>query len=52
MEIIWIVAGLVSMYAAIHTAVSGGGGKIIIFAGMTLISFLFALLRHKQRKKS
>lgn len=52
LEIIWIVAGILSVVAGIRFAMTTGGSKIIIFALMALISFLFAWMRHRQRKKS
>jgi membrane associated rhomboid family serine protease len=52
LEIIWIVTGILSVVAAIRFAMTTGGSKIIIFALMALISFLFAWMRHRQRKKS
>jgi len=52
LEIIWIVTGILSVIVAIRFAMTTGGSKIIIFALMALISFLFAWMRHRQRKKS
>jgi membrane associated rhomboid family serine protease len=52
LEIIWIVAGILSVIAGIRFAMTTGGSKIIIFALMAIISFLFAWMRHRQRKKS
>jgi hypothetical protein len=52
LEIIWIVTGILSIGAGIRFALTTGGSKIILFALMALISFLFALMRHRQRKKS
>jgi hypothetical protein len=52
MEIIWIAAGIMCIYAAVRSAISGEGGRMAIFILMTVISFIFALLRHNQRKKS
>jgi hypothetical protein len=52
LEIIWIVAGILSVIAGIRFAMTTGGSKIIIFASMAIISFLFAWMRHRQRKKS
>jgi hypothetical protein len=52
LEIIWIATGTLSVGAAVKTALTSGGNKIFIFALMALISFLFAWLRHKERKKS
>jgi len=52
LEIIWIVTGVVCIAAGIRAAMISNGSKIYIFAAMALISFIFAWLRHKQRKKS
>jgi len=52
LEIIWIATGVFCLAASIRIAVTAGGGRSVIFALMALISFLFAWLRHKQRKKS
>jgi hypothetical protein len=52
MEIIWIATGVLSVAAAIKFAIGSGGDRTIIFALMGVISFIFAWLRHKQRKKS
>ncbi len=52
MEIIWIATGVLCAVASIRFAFGSGGNKIIVFAIMALISFTFAWLRHKQRKKS
>jgi hypothetical protein len=52
MEIIWISTGILSVAAGIRFAFTQGGSKIIIFAVMALVSFLFAWMRHRQRKKS
>jgi hypothetical protein len=52
MEILWIATGVLCFGAGIRIAVTGGGNKIFVFALMSLVSFLFAWLRHKQRKKS
>jgi hypothetical protein len=52
-EIIWIVTGILSIAAGIRNAVtSGSGSKIPIFVLMALVSFIFAIIRHRQRKKS
>jgi len=51
LEIIWWVTGIVSLAVAIRIAATEGGNKIILFILMALVSFLFAWLRHKQRKK-
>ncbi len=52
LEIIWITTGILCIAAVIRIATSTGGSKIYIFALMALVSFVFAWLRHKQRKKS
>lgn len=52
MEIIWIVTGVLCVIAGTRLAFTTGGSKIPIFALMSLICFVFAWLRHKQRKKS
>jgi hypothetical protein len=52
LEIIWIATGVLCMGAGIRFALTTGGNKIFIFAMMSLISFVFAWLRHKQRKNS
>lgn len=52
LEIIWITTGILSVAAGIRYAITDGGNKIVIFALMALISFVFAWFRHKQRKKS
>jgi glucose dehydrogenase len=52
MEIIWVVTGVLCLIAGIRLVFAGGSNKIPIFALMSLICFVFAWLRHKQRKKS
>ena len=52
MEIIWIATGVLSVAAAIKFAIVSEGDRTIIFALMGVVSFIFAWLRHKQRKKS
>jgi hypothetical protein len=51
-EIIWIVTGILCVIAGIRFALTSGGNKIFIFAIMALVSFVFAWLRHNQRKKN
>jgi len=51
-EIIWIATGALCVAACIRFAITNGGSKIYIFALMALISFVFAWMRHQQRKKS
>ncbi|MGC1392562.1 MAG: hypothetical protein WA816_16125 [Bacteroidales bacterium] len=52
LEIIWITTGVLCIIAAIRFAITSGNSKIPVFALMALISFVFAWIRHKQRKKS
>jgi hypothetical protein len=52
LEIIWWATGTVSVLAGIRFAVIEGGIKILLFIAMAIVSFLFAWLRHQQRKKS
>jgi hypothetical protein len=52
LEIIWIATGILSVVAGIRFAITTGGSKVIFFGLMALISFVFAWLRHNQRKKS
>jgi uncharacterized membrane protein YczE len=52
LEIIWIATGILCISAGIRFAITGGSGKIPVFAIMALICFVFAWIRHKQRKKS
>jgi hypothetical protein len=52
MEIIWIVTGALCILAGTRLILTGGSGKIPIFAMMSLICFFFAWIRHRQRKNS
>jgi hypothetical protein len=52
LEIVWIVVGILCIAAGIRYAITAGGTKIIVFAAMALVSFIFALIRHRQRKKN
>jgi len=51
LEIIWIATGVLCIAAGIRYAMAGSGSKIPIFALMAFVSFIFAWLRDKQRKK-
>jgi uncharacterized membrane protein YczE len=51
LEIIWIAVGVLCIIAGIRFAITSGSSKIPVFALMAMISFVFAWLRHKQRKK-
>jgi hypothetical protein len=52
LEIIWIATGVISLAAGVRFAVTGGGNRVFLFLLMAVISFLFARIRHNQRKKS
>jgi membrane associated rhomboid family serine protease len=52
LEIIWIVTGILCVFAGIRFALTTGGAKTIIFALMAVVCFVFARVRDKQRKKS
>jgi len=51
LEIIWWATGAASLAAGIRFAFTEGGAKTFIFILMAAVSFLFAWIRHKQRKK-
>jgi hypothetical protein len=50
-EIIWIVTGILCIAAGVRYFVIAGGPRIFIFITMAAVSFLFAWLRHRERKK-
>ncbi|HUV01717.1 MAG TPA: hypothetical protein VMW32_12200 [Bacteroidales bacterium] len=53
LEIVWIITGILCVAAAIRFAIINGySNRILILALMAFISFLFAWMRHRQRKKS
>jgi len=52
LEIIWITTGVLCIAAGIRYTINNGPSKIPAFALMALICFIFAWVRHKQRKKS
>ena len=52
LEIIWSITGVFSLIISIRILLTTGDSKFLIFALMALVSFLFAWLRHKERKKS
>jgi hypothetical protein len=52
LEITWIVVGLVCIAAGIRSSILTGGYQFLIFLIMAVISFSFAWVRHRQRKKS
>jgi uncharacterized membrane protein YbaN (DUF454 family) len=49
-EIIWIVTGTLCLAAGIINVVSVGNSRTFIFLLLAVISFIFAWLRHRQRK--
>jgi Flp pilus assembly protein TadB len=52
LEIVWISVGIICIAAGIRSAFTNGGSRVFIFIIMALVSFGFAWLRHRQRKKS
>jgi len=50
LEIIWIATGILSVAAGIKFAINTGGPRTFIFFGLAVVSFLFAWLRHRERK--
>jgi hypothetical protein len=52
LEILWIVIGIVCVFAGLRSVIiKDSSGIIAIFFVMALISFAFAWFRHIQRKK-
>jgi uncharacterized membrane protein HdeD (DUF308 family) len=51
LEIVWITVGTISLVAGIHYAFKTGGSRVFMFLLMAAVSFLFAGVRHWQRKK-
>lgn len=52
LEIIWSLTGIFALILGIRHAVLIGGSRTFVFAIIAIISFLFAWLRHRERKKS
>jgi len=52
LEIIWITIGILCLAAGTSFAIQTGGFRSLIFFLMALISFLFAWIRNRERKKS
>ncbi len=52
LEIVWITVGILCVAAGIRYLIKTGGSKVYIFFIMALVSFVFAYIRHNQRKKS
>jgi hypothetical protein len=51
LEIIWIATGVLCIAVSIRLAVAGNTARIPLFALLSIVSFLFAWLRYRQRKK-
>jgi len=51
LEIIWIFTGILCLVVGIRNAVKTGDNRTWFFLLLSFISFLFAWLRHRQRKK-
>lgn len=51
-EIVWVIVGFMCIAAGIRFAVKTGGPRVLVFILMAVISFGFALIRHRQRKKN
>jgi Ca2+/Na+ antiporter len=51
LEVIWIVTGILCLIAGIRYATRSGGNKTYIFFLLAIVSFLFAWLRDRERKK-
>ena len=52
LEIIWITVGIICIVSGIRFAITTGGSRVLIFILMAFVSFAFAWIRHRQRKKS
>jgi hypothetical protein len=52
LEIVWIAVGVLCIAAGISYAFKSAGPRVYVFFLMALVSFTFAFIRHKQRKKS
>jgi len=50
-EIIWIITGILCAIAGIRYIAHGGGKLAFVFPVLAIISFIFAWLRHRERKK-
>jgi hypothetical protein len=51
LEVIWITVGVLSLVAGFFYGIKTGGSKVFVFLLMGLVSFVFAYIRHSQRKK-
>jgi hypothetical protein len=52
LEIVWITVGVICIAAGIRFEITTGGSRVFIFIIMAIVSFAFAWMRHRQRKKS
>lgn len=51
LEIVWIITGVLCLAAGVRSIANDGGNLSFIFPILALVSFFFAWLRHKERKK-
>jgi hypothetical protein len=51
LEIVWIVTGILCLFAGIRYAIGSGGNKTFVFFLLAAVSFLFAWYRDRERKK-
>jgi hypothetical protein len=51
LEITWTIIGFFCIAVAAKFVVQSDGAKTILFFLMALVSFAFAFIRHRQRKK-
>jgi hypothetical protein len=51
LEVVWILTGLLCLYAGIRLALGKGGTPMYVFFLLGIVSFLFAWYRDKERKK-
>jgi hypothetical protein len=50
-EIIWIITGTLCIIAGTIYIIRDSGNRFYIFPILALVSFVFAWLRHRERKK-
>jgi len=50
-EIVWLITGTLCVIASIRYIAHDGGKLAFVFPVMAIISFFFAWIRHRQRKK-
>lgn len=51
LEVVWIVTGILCLFAGIKYATGSGGKITYIFFLLAVVSFLFAWYRDRERKK-